>query len=71
LDSALNAAMILGGMGPVDPITQPAAKVFASIYALYSGLVLLAVAGLFFAPIFHRFIHHFHVEMEDEDATAA
>jgi hypothetical protein len=71
LDAVLNAAMILGGMGPVDSITQPAAKVFASIYALYSGLVVLAVAGLLIAPIFHRFIHRFHVELEDEDATAA
>jgi hypothetical protein len=71
LDSVLNAAMILGGLGPVDAITRPAAKVFASIYALYSGLVFLGVAGLLFAPIFHRFIHRFHVELEDEDAKTA
>ena len=71
LDSVLNAAMILGGLGPVDPITRPAAKVFASFYALYSGMIFLVVAGLFFAPIFHRFIHRFHVDLEDEDATAA
>ena len=71
LDSVLNAAMILGGLGPVDPITHPAAKVFASIYALYSGLVFLVVAALLTAPIFHRFIHRFHVELEDEDASPA
>ena len=71
LDSVLNAAMILGGLGPVDPITHPAAKVFASVYALYSGLVFLVVAGLLTAPIFHRFIHRFHIELEDEDARPA
>ena len=71
LDSVLNAAMILGGLGPVDPITHPAAKVFASLYALYSGLVFLVVAGLLIAPLFHRFIHRFHIELEDEDATPA
>jgi hypothetical protein len=68
LDAVLNAAMILGGMGPVDSLTQPGAKVFASLYALYSGLVFLIVAGLIFAPIFHRFIHRFHLELDDEDA---
>jgi len=66
LDSVLNAAMILGGLGPVDPITHPAAKVFASLYALYSGLVFLVVAGLLTAPLFHRFIHRFHVELDDK-----
>ena len=71
LDSMLNAAMILGGMGPVDALTHPAAKVFASLYALYSGLVFLVVAGLLLAPIFHRFIHRFHVDLEDEDAKTA
>jgi len=71
LDSVLNAAMILGGLGPVDPITHAAAKVFASFYALYSGLIFLAVAGLIMAPIFHRFIHRFHVELDDEDRERA
>ena len=71
LDSFLNAAMILGGMGPVDTLTHPAAKMFASIYALYSGLVFLVVAGLLIAPVFHRFIHRFHLELEDEDAKRA
>jgi len=71
LDSFLNAAMILGGLGPVDPITHSAAKVFASFYALYSGLVFLVFAGLLGAPIFHRFIHRFHVELDDEDRERA
>lgn len=70
VDSLLNASMILGGMGPVDPVPTESGKVFASFYALYSGLVVLAVAGLIFAPIFHRFLHHFHAELDesqDED----
>jgi hypothetical protein len=67
LDSLLNASMILGGMGPVDPVRGESGKIFASLYALYSGLIVLAVAGLIFAPIFHRFLHHFHIEIDDTD----
>lgn len=59
-DSFLNAAMILGGMGPVDPMTSGTAKVFAGCYALFSGLVFIALAGFFIAPIAHRVLHHFH-----------
>jgi hypothetical protein len=69
LDSLYNAAMILGGMGPVDDrgLGVPAAeKWFASAYALYSGLTLLVVVGVMFAPLFHRFLHHFHLVEEDE-----
>src|SRR5581483_5314829 len=55
LDSLLNASMILGGMGPVDRLQTPAGKIFASFYALYSGVVLLASVGVLAAPIFHRF----------------
>jgi hypothetical protein len=66
LDSILNAAMILGGMGPVNELTRPGVKVFASFYALYSGLVFIVVAGLLIAPVFHRFIHRFHIELDDE-----
>ena len=61
LDSMLNASMILGGMGPVAPLQTIAGKVFASLYALYSGVVLLAAVGILAAPIFHRFLHHFHL----------
>ncbi len=50
LDALVNASMILGGMGPVDPITRPAGKWFASVYALYSGIALLTSVGLIFAP---------------------
>ncbi|HEY2986385.1 MAG TPA: hypothetical protein VGL11_01590 [Candidatus Binatia bacterium] len=65
IDALLNAAMILGGMGPVNEIHTAAGKIFASIYALYSGLIVLVVAGVLFAPIFHRFLHHFHLELEE------
>lgn len=61
IDALLNASMILGGMGPVDPLKTNAGKVFASIYALYSGLALIAVVGLLLAPIIHRFLHRFHI----------
>lgn len=62
VDSLLNASMILGGMGPVDAMTSDAAKVFASLYALFSGIVFLAVAGVLFAPIFHRLLHRLHMD---------
>jgi hypothetical protein len=61
LDSLLNASMILGGMGPVNPLQTAAGKLFASFYALYSGVVLLAAVGILVAPIFHRFLHRFHL----------
>ncbi len=61
IDSLLNASMILGGMGPVDPMKTDAAKIFASIYALYSGLALIAVVGLLLAPVIHRLLHKFHI----------
>ena len=66
IDSLLNASMILGGMGPVNQLQTTAGKVFASFYALYSGIILLASVGVLAAPIFHRFMHRFHLELEDE-----
>ncbi len=64
MDAFLNAAMILGGMGPVNPIHTEGGKLFAGLYALYSGLVFLLAAGVLFAPILHRFMHRFHLEMD-------
>jgi hypothetical protein len=61
IDSLLNAAMILGGMGPVDPIHSHAAKIFASFYALFSGLMFVAIASVIMAPFAHRLLHHFHL----------
>ena len=66
-DSLLNASMILGGMGPVDSLTTRGAKVFASFYALFSGLVFIAVMGIVLTPVAHRALHKFH--MSDEDIT--
>jgi hypothetical protein len=61
-DSLLNAAMILGGMGPVNILEHQGAKIFASIYALLSGFVFLVAVGVLLAPVIHRFFHHFHLE---------
>jgi hypothetical protein len=65
IDSLLNASMILGGMGPVDPLKTDAAKLFASAYALFSGLVAITVMGMVLAPLAHRALHLFHLDEED------
>ena len=62
IDSLLNASMILGGMGPVDPLHSDTAKIFASVYALFSGLAFIGIAGLMAAPFAHRLLHRFHIE---------
>ena len=62
LDSLLNASMILSGMGPATPITSDAGKWFASIYALFSGVVFVSTIGLILAPVAHRVFHLFHLE---------
>ena len=61
-DAFLNAAMLMGGMGPVDAPRTDAGKVFAGLYALYAGLVFLLVAGLVLTPVVHRIMHKFHWE---------
>ena len=65
IDALLNASMILGGMGPVNPLQTDIGKIFASFYALYSGIILLASVGVLATPLFHRFMHRFHLELED------
>jgi len=65
VDSLLNASMILGGMGQINLLANAGAKVFASAYALFSGLVFIAVMGIIFSPIVHRMLHKFH--MDDKD----
>jgi hypothetical protein len=67
VDSFLNASMILGGMGPVDPLRTTPAKLFASLYALYAGFVLLISVGIIVAPVFHRMLHRFHLERKSEE----
>lgn len=65
LDSLLNATMLLGGEGPLTPPQSPAGKLFASFYAIYSGVVFLLSFGLLISPLLHRFYHHFHLAEED------
>jgi len=62
IDATLNAAMILGGMGPVSELHTVSGKLFASFYAIYSGLVLIATAGVVLAPFLHRVLHRIHLE---------
>lgn len=65
VDSLLEASMILGGMGPVKELPSDGAKVFASAYALFSGLIFIAVMGLVLSPVVHRVLHKFHVDERD------
>ena len=62
IDSILEASMILGGMGPVSPLKTTAVKLFASGYALFSGLVFIGIMGIVLTPVVHRMLHKFHVE---------
>ena len=66
LDAFLNAAMLLGGMGPVNPPTSFGGKLFAGLYALYCGLVVIFVAGILLAPIAHRILHRFHMDRPEQ-----
>ena len=65
VQSLLEASMILGGMGPVNPLPNATAKVFASIYALFSGLFFIGIMGIVLAPFIHRMLHEFHVDEND------
>ena len=65
IDSILNASFILTGMGPVDPMKTDVAKLFASGYALFSGVVFISAVGVLLTPALHRLLHHFHLEMDD------
>lgn len=67
IDSFLNAAMILTGMGPVDHLDSDIGKVFAAFYALFSGISFLTFVAVLFAPIYHRFLHKFHLSIEEDD----
>ena len=70
IDALMNSAMILGGMGPVNSLATTGGKIFASIYALYSGVIFLVVVAILFAPIFHRILHHFHLESDQKEPGA-
>lgn len=64
IDSILNSSMILTGMGPVDPMKTDSAKLFASFYALFSGIAFLTTVAIFLAPFVHRLLHKFQLEDE-------
>jgi hypothetical protein len=65
IDAFLNASMLLGGMGPVDLLTNDAAKLFAGTYAVYCGVVFIATAGLIIAPVGMHILHRFHLDRQD------
>jgi hypothetical protein len=67
LDAFANAAMILSGMGPLAPLQTDGGKLFAGLYALYSGLAVILIAGVTFAPVAHRFLHYLHLETKEEE----
>ncbi len=69
IDATVNAAMILGGMGPVNVLNTNAGKLFASFYALFSGIIFLVAIAVLLAPAVHRFLHRFHVEFDSESST--
>ena len=65
LDALLNASMILSGMGPAANLTTDNGKLFASLYALFSGIIFISSAGLLVAPLFHRMMHSLHADIDD------
>ena len=67
LDAFSNAAMILSGMGPLAPPQTPGGKVFAGLYALYSGLAVVLITGITFAPLVHAFLYRLHLETKDDE----
>jgi hypothetical protein len=66
IDAFANASMILSGMGPLSPLATWNGKLFAGLYALFSGLILIAATALIFAPVVHRLLHRFHMEVDKE-----
>lgn len=66
VDAVLFSSMLLTGMGPTAPLHTTAGKLFASVYALFSGVVFLTLAAIVLSPILHRFLHRFHLELDDE-----
>jgi len=71
IDAFANAAMILSGMGPLNPLLTDGGKIFAALYAIASGFLLIGLAGLIMLPIFHRFLHRFHIADSDDEGSVA
>ena len=69
VDAFLNASRILSGMGPVDKLETDGAKIFAALYAMFSGLVFIALMGVVLAPWAHRILHRMHMAEEDETTS--
>lgn len=67
IDAVLNSAMLLGGMGPVNQLTTTGGKLFASFYALFSGIAFLVAVGVLMAPLIHRLLHKFHLQQNTND----
>ena len=67
VDAFANASMILASMGPLTPLMTDGGKIFASLYAIFSGLLLIGISTLMLAPVFHRILHRFHVDEGDAD----
>ena len=66
IDAFANASMILASMGPLTPLMTDGGKIFASLYAIFSGFLLIGISTLMLAPVFHRVLHRFHVDETDE-----
>ena len=66
LDATLNASMLLAGEGPIAPLHTTAGKIFATWYAIFSGVVFLSAISTMMAPVAHRFLHRFHIELTEE-----
>ncbi len=69
IDAFANASMILASMGPLTPLTTDGGKIFASLYAIFSGFLLIGISTLMLAPVFHRILHRFHVADDGDEAA--
>jgi len=69
VDSFVNTGMLVGGMGPVNALVNPAAKIFAGLYAIFSGVLFLSAFAVMMSPIFHRFLHKFHIDTSGKAKT--
>jgi hypothetical protein len=71
VDAFVNAAMLMGGMGPVNELKTDAGKIFAGVYSMYCGLVFIIAVGFLIAPVYHRFLHKFHLDLEEKNSKTS